>query len=486
MANPICLSPLKFYDSLDKQEFRKSYAYGHISPLIIKANIIPAFQFVIPNSIQGIAQIYAVNENEKIDISTSVKNSLSIEEINGYKLLVLKHAFPVVELKYEGIYYLEAILSKEEQSYIERVVSIYAKGTYDTWTEDDLHDWLLTNGSLASIQSDSLTLATNTDKTGSLTYVYSQTQNQKIDILWNPGNATGDNNYYSYIKFGNVVEIRFYGQTNKSTIVIKGIETRTLDENSGRDSNRTIHVEFNGTLNYVKVVYTEIGFNSHTFEISTSDIQHVYFNSIVFGFSTPRLPNWQNFSRITNISISSIEREEKRLTYDYTFFSEMFCCTNNLDDCLYIEYWNKGRDFAIKDGIITFQEGFKFGLYLKSELGKPEYNFEEESTKRLGYTFIESQVSKKVYKFNTIIPEYLCDAMRLIRLCSDKKLISKGETYGMLSFDMDVEWQQQGDLASVTCEFETDNVIVNLGGLIPEDLGGDFRNAHFNNDFDNQ
>lgn len=290
MANPICLSPLKFYDSLDKQEFRKSYAYGHISPLITKANTISPFQFVIPSyyplrqlNTAYICDIHGNHVTENI-ATTLINAGFSVKTIEGYNIAIFPEIFPIPELKYEGQYYLEL-------------------------------------------------------------------------------NSTG------------------------------GI--------------------------------------------------------------------WK-------------------------FYSEVFCYTNNLDNCLEIEYWNKTGDFSLKNGLITFQDDFRFKLYFKSELGKPEYNFEEEATKRLGYSFIESQVSKKVYRFNIIIPEYLCDAMRLIRLCSNKTLTSKGETYDMLSFDMEVDWQQQGDLASVTCEFETDNVLVNLGGFVPEELGGDFRNAHYNDDFDNQ
>ena len=50
-------------------------------------------------------------------------------------------------------------------------------------------------------------------------------------------------------------------------------------------------------------------------------------------------------------------------------------------------------------------------MLLKGEIGKPEYNFEEESTKRLGYVYVESQVSKKTYMFNTVVPEYICEAL---------------------------------------------------------------------------
>lgn len=166
------------------------------------------------------------------------------------------------------------------------------------------------------------------------------------------------------------------------------------------------------------------------------------------------------------------------------YYSEVFCFDNNIDDCLKVEYWNPEGDFALKNGIIVLgSENFHFILLLKSELGKPEYSFEEEATKRLGYSFIESQVSKKTYKFNTVIPEYICDAMRIIRLCSQKKITCKGETYDAITFNMEVDWQEQGDLASVTCEFDVDNIITNLGGFEHENLRGDFNND-YNNDYD--
>ena len=166
------------------------------------------------------------------------------------------------------------------------------------------------------------------------------------------------------------------------------------------------------------------------------------------------------------------------------YYSEVFCFDNNIDDCLKVEYWNPEGDFALKNGIIVLgSENFHFILLLKSELGKPEYSFEEDATKRLGYSFIESQVSKKTYKFNTVIPEYICDAMRIIRLCSQKKITCKGETYDAITFNMEVDWQEQGDLASVTCEFDVDNIITNLGGFKHENLGGDFNND-YNNDYD--
>lgn len=171
------------------------------------------------------------------------------------------------------------------------------------------------------------------------------------------------------------------------------------------------------------------------------------------------------------ISISGLE----------TIYSDIFTVTNKVDDYLLLEYYNS-YNFELKNGIVDFSDNFKFRCYLNTQIGKPEYDFEEEATERMGYTFIESQVSKKIYKFTFIAPEYLCDALRIVRLCENKSITSKLQTYDLTTFNMEPEWEDQGDLASVECEFETDTVIANIGGYIPETIDGDF-NSDFNNDF---
>ena len=283
MANPICLSPLKFYDSIKKQERHKNYAYGHISPIVMPFNVIQPFQFVIPNwmTIQSV-YLRDINDNRVTGniIQRLNEAGLARIQIENYSVITYSGIYPILDVKYEGQYYLE----------------------------------LVTN------------------------------------ISW------------------------------------------------------------------------------------------------------------------------------------YTYYSEIFCFTNSTDRYIEIEYWNPEGDFSINGGVITFANNFRFKLLINSELGKPEYSFEEESTSRLGYNYVESQVSKKVYKFNAVLPEYICDAMRLIRLCSNKRITCNGDTYEALSFEMDVDWQEQGDLASVNCEFEVDNIIANFGGFRHTKAGGDFNND-YNNDF---
>ena len=173
-----------------------------------------------------------------------------------------------------------------------------------------------------------------------------------------------------------------------------------------------------------------------------------------------------------------------RLDSDEYVYSDIFTVYNRVDDYLKLEYTNT-YSFELKNGIIDFSDNFKFKCYLPAQIGKPEYDFEEEATERMGYTFIESQVSKKIYRFTFLAPEYLCDALRIVRLCSDKRITSKGQVYDLTTFNMKPEWEEQGDLAAVECEFETDTVIANAGGYLPVPLGGDF-NKDYNNDFNNE
>lgn len=150
---------------------------------------------------------------------------------------------------------------------------------------------------------------------------------------------------------------------------------------------------------------------------------------------------------------------------NYTYYSDVFSCSNSIGDYTKIEYWNQENDFYINNGVITFANDFHFIVYLKTNLGKPEYDYDEEATKRLGYSFIESLISKKTYKFNALVTEAICDAIRLVRLCSNKQITNYGELFNAITFNMDVDWQQNGDTASLTCEFQIDDNIVNLGGL---------------------
>lgn len=167
--------------------------------------------------------------------------------------------------------------------------------------------------------------------------------------------------------------------------------------------------------------------------------------------------------------------------YANYIYSDIFTSVNDTSGFVSIIYKNSSN-ILYKGGIIDFSDNFSFQCYLNTIIGKPEYEFEEEVTERMGYSFIESQVSKKTYRFTFLAPEFLCDALRLAKLCDTRIVTDKFKEYRPLTFNLKPEWEDQGDLAAVECEFSVDNIIANVGGYTSEGLG-DFNND-FNNDFD--
>lgn len=131
--------------------------------------------------------------------------------------------------------------------------------------------------------------------------------------------------------------------------------------------------------------------------------------------------------------------------------------------------WYDSSDLELSDGgIIPYSHaiGKAYGnqIYLDTTIGMPEYSFTEDGEERDGRFFPIKQISEKVYKFKAVVPEYLCDCMRLIRL-SDVVIITDqlGRTYNVEHFEMDVKWLDGGHLAEIDCSFETDTVVKKVG-----------------------
>lgn len=167
-----------------------------------------------------------------------------------------------------------------------------------------------------------------------------------------------------------------------------------------------------------------------------------------------------------------------------TWYSEMFTVVADLSNYMKIE-WYDMEDMEFDGGAIVYvSPTFKNVVYLPTELGKPEYVFEEDGEKRDGYFFPEKQISEKTYKFTFLAPEYLCDAMRIIRMSDYVNVYFDGRTYDCDTFLITPKWQTQGDIASVETEFECATVVKKIGrGVIPV-TNGDFNND-YNNDFNN-
>lgn len=171
---------------------------------------------------------------------------------------------------------------------------------------------------------------------------------------------------------------------------------------------------------------------------------------------------------------------------EQTWYSEMFTIVQDVSGYLKIE-WFDIENAVFDAGTIVYQDlAFRNVLYLCTQLGKPEYKFDEEGEDRDGYFFPEKQISKKTYHCICLVPEYLCDVMRFIRM-SDYVIVTDqyGRKYVCDTFLITPKWQTQGDLASVEIEFETATVVKKIGrGYIMQTGKGDF-NKDYNNDFFN-
>lgn len=179
------------------------------------------------------------------------------------------------------------------------------------------------------------------------------------------------------------------------------------------------------------------------------------------------------------IKVSAVDIITGKTTY---YYSDIITLVNNTDGYIKI-MWYDNEDLYFDAGAILYED-YKPYIYICSEIGKPDYVFEEEATERDGYTFIEKQISEKTYKFTMLANEPLCDVMRFIRMADNVIIRDKyGRVYEADTFLITPKWQTQGDIASVECEFQTDTVVkkINKGYTIAKK--GDFNND-FSNSFD--
>nr|DAH58026.1 MAG TPA: tail protein [Caudoviricetes sp.] len=172
----------------------------------------------------------------------------------------------------------------------------------------------------------------------------------------------------------------------------------------------------------------------------------------------------------SNVYAKSVEpgvyRAEFTIPEGETYVSTPICVTDGIEtntNFVKLEYWNDEK-LAYPNGFITTgtDNDFKFQMYIPTTFFKPKYEFEEEITKRAGYKFLELQTCNKVFGFNFLAPEYICDALRLVRLSDYIRFSHDGEYYNALNFEYTPDWQDNGYLAAIECQFETDTIIQKL------------------------
>lgn len=146
------------------------------------------------------------------------------------------------------------------------------------------------------------------------------------------------------------------------------------------------------------------------------------------------------------------------------WYSEYFQMLDYVENLLKIEFCHDGN-FEHDGGYIDYSNGYKNRIYLDSIIAKPEYKTEEKVSVRQGRKFPEYQVSWKVHKFQSILPEFICDVLRLVWQHDFVEISQNEKTYSISEFIMNTpEWSSKADLGRVEFEFTTDVVYTSIAG----------------------
>lgn len=180
---------------------------------------------------------------------------------------------------------------------------------------------------------------------------------------------------------------------------------------------------------------------------------------------------------------------EAHFTKGRIMYSDVFTVVGDMSDFLMMQWWDT-EDLVMDGERIAYKSGanivYRNTLWLNTQLGKPDYEFEEQGEQRDGLYFPEKMISFKRYKFNILANEPLCDVMRFIRLSDFVFVRDKyGNVYRCDTFLMTPKWETQGNIASIDVEFTCNTVAKKIAhGYAGLGEQGDFNND-YNNDFDN-
>lgn len=410
------ISPLPFYESIDMQHHRRDYSFGQIYPLMVPANLIIPFQFIIQPSVTSVFNNDYNNDFDKEGPDTRATQSTTLQHVKLWSLISNTYVDITASMVSNR---LQIVGEFEELSYDKTLYNLGMGAGSQQWTSYSNQKHVVLE--LDKNQYTKIKISTKPDTTCSYAFLKTYTT---PTAGTSPDFATGSSvvaltNSEVVLEIpedANYLVMGVYSEPAAGDPYIMDYPYLYANKNYADKNSDFLLIKYPGTLPVSGL--TQEG--PYYLEIKLQDIDPIY--------------------------------------------SDVFVSTKDTTRCILLDYSNS-YNLELPQGYIDFSDDFRFRCYLDAAIGKPEYVFEEEVTERTGYSFMESQVSKKRYKFVCIAPEYLCDALRIIRLCNSKRIFDRYSSYELFSFSMEPKWEDQGDLASVECEFETDTVIQNIGNL---------------------
>ena len=150
-----------------------------------------------------------------------------------------------------------------------------------------------------------------------------------------------------------------------------------------------------------------------------------------------------------------------------TWYSEHFVMRNYMGDSFIYLEWTHAEKYNLYPQVghfIDYSKNYKNWLWIKCDIGKPQYFYEEEYDDRDGFPYPIHQVKFKLNQFSIIVSEYYLDILSEIPLHDCVRIIHQDHTYELDRFIMNQPaWFQQGSLAEVTLQFRYDTVTIVSG-----------------------
>jgi hypothetical protein len=132
-------------------------------------------------------------------------------------------------------------------------------------------------------------------------------------------------------------------------------------------------------------------------------------------------------------------------------------------------------------GQINYASDYKSEVYLKGKIGKPSYPTENKVETRGGNPYITRFVSRLEYSLFSNLPEFICNALRVIGGHKYLFIEYQGQEYNVDKAEFNAEYEEKGDLADVNIVFSTNTTAITHSSPLPDFIN--LEDGDFNNDY---
>lgn len=220
--------------------------------------------------------------------------------------------------------------------------------------------------------------------------------------------------------------------------------------------------------------FSAVGTLTSALLISTDAVDSI---NITAQYTTEAKIGYNIFYNLGTVAPAGMTRKEYYVQYTIsgqTYFSD-YVVFGDASNLMSLEWWHSAdgdefiydRDDAAPETATGSYDYTNFGfnkIYFNDavKIARPSYQFEDNIEQRLSTSYPITQTSFKLNKFTALLPEYIIDVLRLVRLHTNIAAVNYlGKQFVIKDFLMaDTPWIDEGVLASVEFEFRSGSVSI--------------------------